>query len=61
MFRFIFKKIAPQVSEQDKKTVRSIKSKKTMRAVNGAVYVGAEDVKKNMQELHRKTRKLVAS
>ncbi len=59
MFKLILRKFAPQVSEHDKKIVRSIKSKKTMRAVRGAVYVGAEDVEKSMHELHRKTRDLV--
>lgn len=60
MLKRVIYKLSPKISERDRKLVESINSKKTIRVVGGAVYVGAEDVKKEMKELHRKTRHLVA-
>ncbi|CEJ49777.1 hypothetical protein Xmar_16635 [Xanthomonas axonopodis pv. martyniicola] len=59
-FRKFVDKFRPELSDADKRAVESLKSMKTFRAVNGALYVEAEDVRKEMMDLHKKTRNLFA-
>lgn len=59
LIRQIFKKLRPEMSEEDRKTIESIKALKTIRAVGGAIYVESEDVQEEMRELQKRTRRLV--
>lgn len=58
MLEKLANKFRPKLSDADRRAIKSLKSMKTFRAVNGALYVEAEDVQKEMQELHRKTQGL---
>lgn len=58
MLKKLANRFRPKLSEADRRAVKSLKSMKTLRAVDGALYIEAKDVEKEMQELHRQTRHL---
>ena len=58
MLKKLLDRFRPQLSDADRRAVESLKTMRTFRAVNGALYVEAEDVQAEMRELHEKTRHL---